>query len=925
MDSFRGEQHKVGKKPLADFSAEVGPSERTAVWRFDDVELDERTRELRIDGEVVSIEPRPLALLMLLLRRPNEVITHQEIVDLLWAGRAVSDSVITKCVARLRGVLGASRRKRILTAHGFGYRFVGDVRLEAGEPVVVSLSSSPQAGAAIPTRANWTLERPLGGSDTTWSGIQPKTGERRVFKFADTPQALGALKRELAIYRLLRKSLPAAEGFVTILDWNYDQPPYFNEYEYCAGGSLLEWADQGLQSLDLGQRLELVACIADVLASAHALGVMHKDLKPANVLLAEAEGRPASVRLADFGSGQVLDPERLRSLQITQVASGEPRASQGSGTPIYLAPEVLAGEPPTLSSDLYSLGLMLYQIVVGDLRRPLAPGWERDIASEVLREDIAEACDLKPARRLGDAAVLARRLRALPAREAQRARQRAEQQANERTRQALARTQLRRRWLALAALIFLLGAMLSSVLYLQARAAREQAQLASEHARQLNVFLSDDLLGSADPFRPGGGRRVTVAEILDTAAARLPEGLAAQPVVRAGSALTLARAYQNLMLWGEARALLESELPTAEASLGPLSPAAVDLRLRLAGLATEQDDYSRAAVLYADMLRPAALAQQPQRSETLRARSGYGWLIYKRGDFAACVAHYERLFADLERWDIDDPQLLADSRWNLAEALIELNRFDRAASLLDESEAYYRKRGNTGVVDWVRTTRAYLLLRSGRLEAAEALLAELRRDAVRQLGAAHNVSLFAEHFLGVLRLQQGRNLEAAGLFEHSLELRRQALGESHHYVSYSSVRLVQAWLRLGRVAQAVPLIEATQAQLTQVLGPQHVHTLRATLTLAEARVAQAHRDQAIDLLEAAMNTAKDAATADTPILGRLHARLADLLREQDPATAALHRDAARASFSALYGFDVESAPEGALYDREFAAAVTAAL
>ena len=136
---------------------------------------------------------------------------------------------------------------------------------------------------------------------------------------------------------------------------------------------------------------------------------------------------------------------------------------------------------------------------------------------------------------------------------------------------------------------------------------------------------------------------------------------------------------------------------------------------------------------------------------------------------------------------------------------------------------------------------------------------------------------------------------------------------------------MQAWLRLGRVAQAVPLIEATQAQLTQVLGPQHVHTLRATLTLAEARVAQARRDQAIDLLEAAVNTAKNAATADTPILGRLHARLADLLREQDPATAALHRDAARASFSALYGFDVESAPEGALYDREFAAAVTAAL
>jgi len=77
---------------------------------------------------------------------------------------------------------------------------------------------------------------------------------------------------------------------------------------------------------------------------------------------------------------------------------------------MYLAPEVLSGQFPKASADIYSLGVMLYQVIVGDFRKPLAPGWEAGIDDPLLREDIADAACGDPARRLKTAAELAERL-----------------------------------------------------------------------------------------------------------------------------------------------------------------------------------------------------------------------------------------------------------------------------------------------------------------------------------------------------------------------------------------------------------------------------------------------------------------------------------------------------------------------------------
>jgi serine/threonine protein kinase len=127
------------------------------------------------------------------------------------------------------------------------------------------------------------------------------------------------------------------------------------------------------------------------------------------------------VRVVDFGSASLTEPERLQSMGITNVGltqTGD--ASSLTGTLLYLAPEILSGQAPTASADLYALGVMLYQTIVGDFRKPLSPGWEGEIEDPLLREDIALAACGDPRKRMGSAKELAARLRDLDRRRAER-------------------------------------------------------------------------------------------------------------------------------------------------------------------------------------------------------------------------------------------------------------------------------------------------------------------------------------------------------------------------------------------------------------------------------------------------------------------------------------------------------------------------
>ena len=393
------------------------------IWQFADCELDERRRELRVRGTAVEIEAKPLEVLRTLLVHSGEVVTKGELLEAVWPGTAVVDGSLATAISKVRKLLGDDE-KVIVTVPRVGYKLAAPVRCKAtseAAPAELHLSS----GQPVPGRDQWRLARRLDASPSSdvWLAEHPKTRETRVFKFAPDGVRLKSLRREITVARLLRESLGERAEFVRILEWNLDTHPYFVESEH-AGLNLAEWAEAqgGLGQVPLNLRVQLLTDIARAVAAAHELDILHKDLKPANILVASTpDGRP-QIKVADFGSASLLVPERLSALGITNLGFTQSSAAEGkalTGTLMYIAPEVLAGQLPTATSDVYSLGVLLYQLIAGDFRKPIAAGWEADIADPVLRQDVADAACGDPARRLKTVAALVDRIENLGARRAE--------------------------------------------------------------------------------------------------------------------------------------------------------------------------------------------------------------------------------------------------------------------------------------------------------------------------------------------------------------------------------------------------------------------------------------------------------------------------------------------------------------------------
>ena len=367
-----------------------GPGAQTLYrHRFDDVEFDAARVELRVAGARVELEQRPLQVLALLLRHVDEVVPRHAFFDQVWQGRPTVDNVLANAVAKLRKALGATAGARLLNVPRVGYRLRGPVeRVIAGRRAIAPFAL--RAGQPIPGRGHFRLLECLDPHATAsvWRVRHDKTGETRVYKFATDAERLDALKREVTIHRVLRESLGERDDLVRVVDWNFDAPPCWLQSED-GGRDLARWAreEPAFAGASVERRIEWFLQVVDAVAAAHRAGVLHKDLKPANVLVAK-NGEGWQLRVADFGSGRLLEPRRLQDLGITRMGMTVSGAmpDRAGMTLLYLAPEVLAGEAPSLRSDVYALGLMLLQMLAGDLHRTLAPGWEHAIADDARRQ-----------------------------------------------------------------------------------------------------------------------------------------------------------------------------------------------------------------------------------------------------------------------------------------------------------------------------------------------------------------------------------------------------------------------------------------------------------------------------------------------------------------------------------------------------------
>lgn len=450
----------------------------------------------------------------------------------------------------------------------------------------------PAEGQNVDGKPEWILERAIGagGFGEAWLATHRALGTHTVFKFCFDNRTLESLQRETHIFRTLRKELGERNDIAKLIDVRLEgEPPYYLQSDYAEGGDLRNWADKqgGIGRAPMRQRIDIVAQVAAALAAAHSVGILHKDIKPANILMDEVRGPNTSAagvvvqavqpKLSDFGIGEILVSDDSAPPTPRSMPTGS-RSPAGytttTGISPYIAPEVAVGGLPTTASDVYSIGVLLYQCAVGDLSAPFGGGWERDVDDVLLRGDIAACTDKDPSKRIG-AAKLAENLETLAARHRRRKQRKQMRQA------------------AFAAVSLLLcGAIGAAVVgirgYMHQKALAERNLITADEVRSFMIKL----LQSTDPQQStdDSGDAVTVVTLLDEGHRQLikQRELQSQPDALADVCLTLGNAYLQHKRPDSARELFDLAANSLKDARPPLPEKSQRLQLAAAEAAVER-------------------------------------------------------------------------------------------------------------------------------------------------------------------------------------------------------------------------------------------------------------------------------------------------------------------------------------------------
>nr|WP_298718233.1 tetratricopeptide repeat protein [uncultured Steroidobacter sp.] len=727
-----------------------------------------------------------------------------------------------------------------------------------------------------------------------------------------SPQIQGRLRMERQILATLQHP-----NIARLLDGGRapDGTPYL-VMEYIDGEPIDTYCDR--RRLSVAERLQLLRTICGAVHYAHQNLIVHRDLKPNNILITP-DGVP---KLLDFGIAKLLDSRH--SAHTLAVTHFEYRVM----TPAHASPEQVRGDVITTASDIYVLGVLMYELLCG--KRPFhlvgtsLTDMERIICeqeapppSAMVARVAAESPELMAdlaSHRSTTVARLRKQLRGdldnivgmSMRKDPERRYASAEQLAADlehhlngqpvlatsdtwvyRTRKFIKRHALS---VTVGVAMVLTLAAFSAVTYVQAQRIAEERDVATaerSRAEQISSFLVE-LFELSDPSR-SRGNQVTAREMLDIGARRIRFGLNDQPETRATLLGTIGRVYGSMGLHESSVELLQDALDSRIRIHGERHPEVALARAAL-GLAfcergqldTCAEQLDQALALQKELSGEDAVAVAP----TLLA---HGRLAQLRGDLDRAERYFNDSLAIYRHHGQDRTSAAASVMNELAGLYTYRNDFERAATLFRAALDIDRQAlGNDHPQVGVHVLNLAFTSQSlGKLDEAAPLYTEALQILGKVLGETHPMTLDASANYGRFLHRRGDLTQAEQVLVRVVDLDRKARGDQHPYVGHDLVNLGLVRVDAGDPARAQQDFSAALAIYGATLPADHPFAASALSGLGRAQLEQGRLKDAEKTLRQASQIATKSLAADSPQLAAINSSLGRaLLAQNRPAEAA---------------------------------------